>query len=133
MHTYECRFNSKSLTILAVPYLLENCPCLAVQIPAVSLNDDGKIVVVSEENGGKLEKDAVNKERMKLTLKSIPFSLICIRHKNYILADPTAEEESIMETVVTVVLDSSSQLVSLYKPGGPVLAYTSTIQVRFHP
>ncbi|KAF3967458.1 hypothetical protein CMV_008541 [Castanea mollissima] len=99
-----------------------------LQIPAVSLNDDGKIVVVSEENGGKLEKDAVNKERMKLTLKSIPFSLTCVLHKNYILADPTAEEESIMETVVTVVLDSSSQLVSLYKPGGPVLAYTSAIQ-----
>ena len=133
MHTYECRFNSKSLTIPAVPYLLENCPRLAVQIPAVSLNDDGKIVVVSEENGGKLEKEAVNKERMKLTLKSIPFSLTCVLHKNYILADPTAEEESIMETVVTVVLDSSSQLVSLYKPGGPVLAYTSAIQVRFHP
>ncbi|XP_075638824.1 uncharacterized protein LOC142610776 [Castanea sativa] len=99
-----------------------------LQIPAVSLNDDGKIVVVSEENGGKLEKDAVNKERMKLTLKSIPFSLTCVLHKNYILADPTAEEESIMETIVTVVLDSSSQLVSLYKPGGPVLAYTSAIQ-----
>ncbi|KAL4655047.1 hypothetical protein ACB092_01G423100 [Castanea dentata] len=99
-----------------------------LQIPAVSLNDDGIIVVVSEENGGKLEKDAVNKERMKLTLKSIPFSLTCVLHKNYILADPTAEEESIMETVVTVVLDSSSQLVSLYKPGGPVLAYTSAIQ-----
>lgn len=65
---------------------------------------------------------------MKLTLKSVPFSLTCVLHKNYILADPTAEEESIMETVVTVVLDSSSQLVSLYKPGGPVLAYTSAIQ-----
>ncbi|KAK7841906.1 exosome complex component rrp43, partial [Quercus suber] len=100
------------------------------QIPAVSLNDNGKIVVVSEENGGKLEKDAVNKERMKLTLRSIPFSLTCVLHKNYILADPTAEEESIMETIVTVVLDSSSQLVSLYKPGGPVLAYTSAIQLN---
>lgn len=99
-----------------------------LQIPAVSLNDDGKIVVVSEENGGKLEEDSVNKERRKLTLRSIPFSLTCILHKNYILADPTAEEESIMETLVTVVLDSASQLVSLYKPGGPVLAYTSAVQ-----
>jgi exosome complex component RRP43 len=112
--------------------LLENCPCLAVQIPAVSLNDDGKIVVVSEENGRKLEEDSVNKEKRKLTLRSIPFSLTCILHKNYILADPTAEEESIMETLVTVVLDSASQLVSLYKPGGPVLAYTSAVQVSFH-
>jgi len=99
-----------------------------LQFPAVSLNEDGRVVVVSEEDGGKLEKEPVNREKRKLTLKSIPFSLTCILHKNYILADPTAEEESIMETLVTVVLDSSSQLISLYKPGGPVLANTSVIQ-----
>ncbi|XP_062166211.1 uncharacterized protein LOC133872647 [Alnus glutinosa] len=99
-----------------------------LQIPAVSLNEDGRVVVVSEEDGRKTEKEPVNKEKRKLTLKSIPFSLTCILHKNYILADPTAEEESIMETLVTVVLDSSSRLISLYKPGGPVLAYTSSIQ-----
>lgn len=96
----------------------------------VSLDFEGKIVMVSDEQKVEnLEKEAVNKERKKLTLSSIPFSLTCILHKNYILADPTAEEESIMDTLVTVVLDSSSQLVSLYKPGGPVLAYTSAVQV----
>ncbi|KAF2289404.1 hypothetical protein GH714_035977 [Hevea brasiliensis] len=69
-----------------------------LQIPIVFLNDDGKIVVVSEEGeGGKLDKEPVNKEKRKLTLRSLPFSLTCILHKNYILADPTAEEESIME------------------------------------
>ncbi|KAK9290667.1 hypothetical protein L1049_008840 [Liquidambar formosana] len=100
-----------------------------LKIPVVSLNDDGRVVVVSEEQeGGKLENEPVNKEKRKLTLSSIPFSLTCILHKNYILADPTAEEESIMETLVTVVLDSSGQLVSLYKPGGPVLAYSSAVQ-----
>lgn len=101
-----------------------------MQIPIVSLNDDGKVVRMSEENEG--GKDPVNKGRRKLTLSSIPFSLTCILHKNYILADPTAEEELIMETLLTVVLDSSGKLVSLYKPGGPVLAYTSAIQVRLH-
>ncbi|RZB68921.1 hypothetical protein D0Y65_038627 [Glycine soja] len=95
-----------------------------VQIPAVAMNDDGKIVLVSGEDGQK----PVNKEKRKLTLRSIPFSLTCILHKNYILADPTAEEESIMETHVTIVLDTSGQLISLYKPGGPALAYTSAIQ-----
>lgn len=100
-----------------------------LKIPVVSLNEDGRIVVVSAENeGGKLEKEPVNKEKRKLTLKGIPFSLTCILHKNYILADPTAEEESVMETLVTVVLDSSCQLVSLYKPGGPAIAHTSAIQ-----
>uniref|UniRef100_A0A5B6YJQ5 Ribosomal RNA-processing protein 43 n=1 Tax=Davidia involucrata TaxID=16924 RepID=A0A5B6YJQ5_DAVIN len=99
-----------------------------LQIPVVSLNDDGRIVISEENEGGKLEKEPVNKGKRELKLSSIPFSLTCILHKNYILADPTAEEESIMETLVTVVLDSSCQLVSLYKPGGPVLAYTSAIQ-----
>lgn len=99
-----------------------------LQIPIVSL-DDGKIVMLPEEQKEEnLEKEPVNKEKRKLSLGGIPFSLTCILHKNYILADPTAEEESIMETLVTVVLDSSSQLVSLYKPGGAVLAYTSAVQ-----
>ncbi|OMO71376.1 hypothetical protein COLO4_28283 [Corchorus olitorius] len=99
-----------------------------LEIPVVSLNDDGKVVLLSEEQEGMSEREPVNKDKRKLILSSIPFSLTCILHKNYILADPTAEEESIMETLVTVVLDSSSQLVSLYKPGGPVLAYTSVVQ-----
>jgi exosome complex component RRP43 len=94
------------------------------------MNDDGKIVLMSDEDGQKQAKEEqVNKEKRKLTLKSIPLSLTCILHKSYILADPTAEEESIMETHVTIVLDTCGQLVSLYKPGGPVLAYTSAIQV----
>ncbi|KAL7169019.1 hypothetical protein ACSBR2_034111 [Camellia fascicularis] len=103
-----------------------------LQIPVVSLNDDGRVVVVSEEDGGKLKNEPVNRGKRKLKLSSIPSSLTCILHKNYILADPTAEEESIMETLVTVVLDSSFQLVFLYKPSGPVLAYTSAIQVCFN-
>ncbi|CAK9155605.1 unnamed protein product [Ilex paraguariensis] len=74
-----------------------------LQIPVVALNDDGRIVVMSEENeGGKLEKKPVNKEKRKLKLSSIPFTLTCILHKNYVLAHPTAEEESIMETLITV-------------------------------
>ncbi|KAK7409801.1 hypothetical protein VNO78_00129 [Psophocarpus tetragonolobus] len=99
-----------------------------LQIPAVAMGDDGKIILVSDEDGQKQAQEPVNNEKRKLTLRSIPFSLTCILHKNYILADPTAEEESIMETHVTIVLDTSGQLISLYKPGGPVLAYTSAIQ-----
>ncbi|KAI3667386.1 hypothetical protein L6452_42442 [Arctium lappa] len=100
-----------------------------LQIPVVSLNDDGRIVVVSKQNEGeKLKNKPVNEEKRKLKLRSIPFALTCILHKNYILADPTAEEESIMETLITIVLDSSCQLVSLYKPGGPAFAFESVVQ-----
>ncbi|GAA0154128.1 exoribonuclease [Lithospermum erythrorhizon] len=97
-----------------------------LQIPIVSLNDDGRVVLISDDK--KSEREPVNKDRRKLTLKNKPFSQTCILHKNYILLDPTAEEEAIMETMVTVVLDSSGLLVSLYKPGGPVLARTSVLQ-----
>lgn len=100
-----------------------------LRIPVVSLNDEGRVFIMSEEmEEGNSRKEPVNKEQRKLTLSNIPFALTCILHKNYILADPTAEEESIIETSVTVVLNSSGLLVSLYKPGGPVLAYTASIQ-----
>lgn len=99
-----------------------------MRIPVVSLNDEGRVFISEEMEEGKSKREPVNKEQRKLTLSNIPFSLTCVLHKNYILADPNAEEESIIETSVTVVLNSSGQLVSLYKPGGPVLAYTAAIQ-----
>lgn len=99
-----------------------------LNIPVVSLNDDGRVVVSEETEGQKLDKEPVNKDKRKLKLSSIPFSLTCILHKNYILADPTAEEESIMDTVLTVVLDSACQIVSVHKPGGTILAYNSAVQ-----
>lgn len=107
-----------------------------MEIPVVALNDNGRIVAITgeeekQENDASItKKEAVNQEKRKLKLKNIPFSLTCILHKKYILADPTAEEESIMETLVTVVLDSLDQMVSFYKSGGNALAYSSAIKVR---
>ncbi|ONK58767.1 uncharacterized protein A4U43_C09F16440 [Asparagus officinalis] len=99
-----------------------------LQIPLVSVNEDGRVIAVS----GKLQEESklelVNKEKRKLSLRSTPFSLTCMLHKNYIFADPTAEEESIMDTVVTVVIDSLGRLVSVYKAGGSVLVYNSALQ-----
>lgn len=97
------------------------------------MNDDGRVVLVpknKDTNDSEELKGPANKEeKRKLKLKNVPFSLTCVLHKSYIIADPTAEEESLMETVVTVVLDSSYQLLSLYKPGGPAVGNTSAIQV----
>ncbi|CAH2047536.1 unnamed protein product [Thlaspi arvense] len=95
-----------------------------LQIPVVALNDNGRIVTITgeegQDNASITKKEAVNKEKRKLTLTNIPFSLTCLLHKNYVLADPTAEEESIMDTLLTVVLDSSDQIVSFSKPGGSI-------------
>ncbi|KAK9090322.1 hypothetical protein Sjap_023499 [Stephania japonica] len=99
-----------------------------LRIPVVSVNDDGRVVAMAGEHvEGKSVREPINREKRKLTFSCIPFSLTCILHQKYILADPTAEEELIMETLVTVVLDLSGRLVSLCKLGGN-LVYNSTIQ-----
>lgn len=90
-----------------------------LEIPLVSVGDDGRVFTVGG-NEGKSKYELVNREKRKLTLGDIPFPLTCALHKDSILADPTAEEESIIETSVTVVLDSSGRLVSIQKPGGGV-------------
>ncbi|EPS68495.1 hypothetical protein M569_06274, partial [Genlisea aurea] len=96
----------------------------SLEIPTVSLNDEGRVVIVVPGEG-----EPINGENKKLNLKTLPFSLTCLLHKNYIVADPTAEEESVMETYLTVVLDSStSRLLSLSKPGGSGLAQKAEIQ-----
>ncbi|KAL4205429.1 hypothetical protein AMTRI_Chr01g137250 [Amborella trichopoda] len=103
-----------------------------LEIPPVCLNEEGRVVSsqgqaeTNTDNNG--DTNNSNTEKRKLTLGSIPFSLTCLLHKQYLLVDPTDEEESIMPSLVTVVLDTSGHLISLYKPGGPVLAYTSTIK-----
>ncbi|PKA51842.1 hypothetical protein AXF42_Ash008071 [Apostasia shenzhenica] len=99
-----------------------------MEIPLVSVNDDGRVIAVSGELKGKASVKLVNKEKTKLTIEIIPFSLTSILHNKYILADPTAEEESIFDTHVTVVLDSKGRLLSLNKAGGAVLAFASVIK-----
>ena len=100
-----------------------------MEIPLVSVGDDGRVFTVGG-NEGKTKYELVNREKRRLTLGDIPFPLTCALHKDSILADPTAEEESIIETSVTVVLDTSGRLVSIQKPGGGV-ASMSTIKVCF--
>ncbi|KAF9608093.1 hypothetical protein IFM89_006020 [Coptis chinensis] len=84
-----------------------------VCMPVVSVNDEGRVFAISEEQiEGKSLKELLNRGKRKLTLSCIPLALTCILHKKYILAEPTAEEESVMETLATVVLDMSGRLVS---------------------
>ncbi|KAF0931963.1 hypothetical protein E2562_007464 [Oryza meyeriana var. granulata] len=90
-----------------------------LEIPLVSVGDDGRVFTVGG-NEGKTKYELVNIVKRNLTFTNIPFSLTCALHKDSVLVDPTAEEESIIETSVTVVLDSSDQIVSIQKPGGAV-------------
>jgi exosome complex component RRP43 len=92
-----------------------------VEIPLVSVGDDGRVFTVGG-NEGKTKFELVNTEKRKLTLGDIPFSLTCALHQDCVLVDPTSKEESIIESSVTVVVDSSDRLVSV-----------QNLEVRWHP
>ncbi|KAI5060138.1 hypothetical protein GOP47_0024558 [Adiantum capillus-veneris] len=94
-----------------------------VKLPEIAITDDGKVFpanVVTEK--------AQTLKGKRLKLGKIPMALTCALHPKHILPDPTAEEEGILKTTITVLTDFSGQLVSLYKPGGEVLASTSIVQ-----
>lgn len=102
-----------------------------MQIPLVSVNEEGRVFTVSGEQQEKTKLELVNKEKRKLSIGNTPFPVTCVIHKEHILVDPTAEEEAVMETSITVVLDTLGNLVSIYKPGGVGLASTATIKVSY--
>jgi exosome complex component RRP43 len=122
--------------------LCDTCAsCDIVQVPAVSVNDDGKVERISEridversrddeamDNNGRKNQTTLKAKR-SLKLGAVPVSLTCMLHKKYLLADPTAEEEAVLRTTFTVVLSATGRLISMYKPGGSILATTSTVQV----
>eukprot|EP00250_Pteridium_aquilinum_P009041 c18403_g1_i1 orf=496-1428(-) len=100
-----------------------------LKIPDVAITDDGKVFPANTlspktESAQSLK----NVQGKRLKLGKIPMALTCAVHPNYVLPDPTAEEETILKTSVIVLTDFSGQLVSCYKPGGEVLASTSTVQ-----
>lgn len=111
--------------------LLASIAALAhLKIPDVAVSDDGKVfpanLLTQEKEEGAQSLKNVQGRRLKLG--KVPMALTCALHPKYILPDPTAEEESILKTIVTVITDFSGELISFHKPGGEVLASTSTVQ-----
>lgn len=113
--------------------LLASVAALAdLRIPDVSVTDDGKVAPANKSMQKILGEEGVKSLKIvhgrRLKMGRIPMALTCALHGNFLLADPTAEEESILNTTVTVITDFSGNLISFYKPGGDVLASTSTVQ-----
>lgn len=84
-------------------------------------------------NKGNLQNQMTLLGKRRLKLGAVPVALTCILHKKHLLADPTAEEEAVLHTTCTVVVDATGRLISIYKPGGLILATTSTVQVFWVP
>ncbi|KAL3697451.1 hypothetical protein R1sor_011527 [Riccia sorocarpa] len=123
-------------SLLDAALLASTAALMDVQIPAISINDEGKVQIINfredqdepmvdAEKVSETKRKVVDKRRLKLG--PAPVAVTCMLYKNHLLADPTAEEEAVLHTVVIVVLDSPDNLISLYKPGGSVLATTSTV------
>ncbi|KAL2632761.1 hypothetical protein R1flu_004240 [Riccia fluitans] len=123
-------------SLLDAALLASAAALMDLQIPTVSINNDGKVQIVSSrekqdqpmvdaEEGQETKSKFV--EGRSLKLGPVPVALTCMLHKKHLLADPTAEEEAVLQTVLVVVLDSPDKLISLYKPGGQVVATTSTV------
>ena len=101
--------------------------------------DENDRVTIDEENSGsgernkkKTAEDAhfqAGKRLEGLTLGNMPICLTCGLYKSYLLADPSAEEESLCESSVSVILDAELQLVNAYKPGGRQSMNVAKIQV----
>ena len=109
-----------------------------MQLPAVKVTEAGRVVPFTSRNGDdgqedgiseKKSEDQIVKSRQRLERRPVPIALTCVKHKNHLLSDPSAEEESTLQTSLTVIMDSSDRLVSFYKPGGAVTATSATVKV----
>ncbi|KAG0600530.1 hypothetical protein M758_11G041500 [Ceratodon purpureus] len=108
-----------------------------LQLPAVKVTEAGRVVPLTSQNvdgdqeeeiSEKKSEDQIVRSRQRLERRPVPIGLTCVKHKNHLLADPSAEEESTLQTSLTVVMDSSDRLVSFYKPGGAVTATSATVK-----
>ncbi|KAF5827076.1 ribosomal protein S5 domain 2-type protein [Dunaliella salina] len=59
---------------------------------------------------------------VRLQLPLQPLAVTCCMYKEHLLVDPTAEEEAVAGSTVSVVLDASAALHGVYKSGGSLAA-----------
>jgi exosome complex component RRP43 len=62
-----------------------------------------------------------------LALGPLPCALTCGLYKGHLLVDPCAEEEALMQSLVSVTLDADGTLFSVHKPGGLACASERTL------
>ena len=89
--------------------LLAAIACLAtMQLPLVTVNDQGKVVSAKESDP--------QMPQQKLQLQSMPLSVTCGTFNGKLLVDPTAEEEALLSTTVNTIVDAQGKLISGRQP-----------------
>ena len=121
--------------ILAANGALRDCV-----VPVVSVDERGEASVgeaVERDDDDGADVDGVNEKRKKtenakraacaVTAQSAPLSLTTALYRGRLIVDPTAEEEALATTAVTVCLDGDGSVVAVLKPGGDAEATESQI------
>eukprot|EP00873_Tetraselmis_striata_P035575 jgi/Tetstr1/455839/TSEL_042630.t1 len=94
---------------------------LRLQLPEVAVTKDGAVVPPLTVRAGEGEVLPAQ----QLQLRSTPLALTCGLRKGQLIADPSSEEEQLMECTITVALDAQGNLAGVYKPGGDPVADTT--------
>mmetsp|Transcript_24463 Transcript_24463/g.68020 ORF Transcript_24463/g.68020 Transcript_24463/m.68020 type:complete len:285 (-) Transcript_24463:148-1002(-) len=103
--------------------LLDACLLAAVsslshlQLPSVCIMPSGQVVPAGDKNAI----PELIKEGKPLRLQSIPISLTCGTRGRHLVADPTLEEEALLDSQTSIVLDQDGNVLGLHKPGGAPL------------
>ena len=104
----------------------------AVDIPSVRVSDDGR---TCERIDGALStaaegmeahtagendeaKGVILRPHTRLSLRRVPLSLTCGVFDGVFLADPTAEEEELIDSTITIAVDEKGHVLGISKPGG---------------
>lgn len=97
--------NVLDAALLATVVALRN-----LRLPQVEITDT-EMVMVKEQEVKKM-----------LSIQNYPVPLSFGLIDDYVLADPTFEEESLLSTIFTIVYNNEGRLCSVYKPGGTVVS-----------
>ena len=125
-------------SILAANGALRDCV-----VPVVSVDERGEVSVGARDgddgenakkrkNAARDDDDAASakmatktRRACAVTTRSTPLSLTTALYRGRLIVDPTAEEEGLATTAVTVCLDGDGAIVAVLKPGGDAEATES--------
>lgn len=80
-----------------------------------------RIPVVSYQNDDTMPRPVANAKSRTLQLLQCPASLTFAMLDEYVVADPTCEEEDLTNSQFTIVYNDKGKLLAVWKPGGVAL------------
>ena len=121
--------------LLAAVAALRDCV-----VPFASVDDRGKVHTGGEgkrkrhnrdgpddANPDEDENPSSSSARCEVTVARVPVALTVGLYKGQRIVDPSAEETTLMEATVTVVVDDAGAVVAVVKPGGTAEATETTL------